>query len=147
MNLCLGLLVAAAVCAEIAQGLSCYTCGTETTSSECNEKTNCSALSPKLAFCKTTVMSPDTGFPFTGHEIVLRQCVQSCIPTGDNWLGVTKRIICCNLDFCNRNGIQDGSSSSTSISDECQKSTAQTAALNLITTTVLVFSAIIYSTH
>ncbi|XP_069815889.1 ly6/PLAUR domain-containing protein 2-like [Dendropsophus ebraccatus] len=142
MKLSLGLAVAAAVCLEIAQGLMCYTCNSLTTSSECNDKTNCTALSPKFAFCKTNVMSPEEGFPFTGNEQVVRQCAEKCEPTGQNWLGVTRKILCCNLDFCNRNGIQDGASEAGGGGD-CSKGT--TSAANRLTTSLLLLSAVTYS--
>ncbi|CAN2391379.1 hypothetical protein PRIEUP_LOCUS1418, partial [Pristimantis euphronides] len=83
------------------------------------------------------------GFPFTGSEIVFRQCVQSCLPTGENWLGVTKKIMCCNLDFCNRQGIQVASNSTGT--DGCANNHGATTALSLITATILLSSAIIYS--
>ncbi|XP_056378870.1 ly6/PLAUR domain-containing protein 2-like [Hyla sarda] len=133
---------------EMSQGLLCFTCNTPTTSSACNQPTNCSALSSKFAFCKTNLVSPDVGFPFTGSEQVYRQCAEKCDPTGQNWLGVTRKVLCCNLDLCNRNGIKDGSSSSAADAgtmQECSHNTATTSALNLLTTIVLVLSAVNYS--
>ncbi|XP_044151297.1 ly6/PLAUR domain-containing protein 2-like [Bufo gargarizans] len=141
MKLCLGLVVAAAVCVQMAQGLSCFTCNTPIESSECKEQTNCSALSSKFAVCKTTVMSPEVGFPFTGKEIVFRQCAEQCVPTGLNWLGVTRKILCCNADLCNINGIKTESTNN----DNCENNTGTATIFNLVTMIVLVFSAITYS--
>lgn len=101
--------------------------------------------------CEVTVSAlryNPTGFPFTGREQVLRQCAEKCDPTGLNWLGVTRKVLCCNLDFCNLNGIQDGSSSgSGTATDNCSHNTGAKATINLITTIVLVFSAVAYSVN
>ncbi|XP_075067709.1 ly6/PLAUR domain-containing protein 2-like isoform X2 [Mixophyes fleayi] len=121
------------------QGLSCFTCDTATTSRECNRMTNCSALNSLFAVCKTTIMSPDVGFPFKGDESVVRQCAQTCIPTGQNWIGITKKIICCNLDFCNRQGINGTSSTS------CTDSAEATATFSFVTTFVSVLAALSYA--
>ncbi|XP_040288618.1 ly6/PLAUR domain-containing protein 2-like [Bufo bufo] len=100
MKLCLGLVVAAAVCVQMARGLSVSRVILQLRAARCKEQTNSSALSSKFAVCKTTVMSPDVGFPFTGNEIVLDNARKQCVPTGLNWLGVTRKILCCNADLC-----------------------------------------------
>ncbi|KAG8550493.1 hypothetical protein GDO81_025133 [Engystomops pustulosus] len=90
-------------------------------------------------------MSPDVGFPFKGNEMVFRQCVESCIPTGANWLGVTRKILCCNLDFCNGQGIvgfSQGNNSGTI--DNCNNQGAATGH-NLHLISVIALSAITYS--
>ncbi|KAM8966358.1 ly6/PLAUR domain-containing protein 2-like [Pelodytes ibericus] len=94
-------------------GLMCFTCNTPTPSEDCATETNCTELSPHFIYCKTSVYSSGVAFPFSGSEMVVRQCSQNCRPTNQNSLGVSNPVFCCNIDFCNRNGIDNGSEDET----------------------------------
>ncbi|CAH2286115.1 Hypothetical predicted protein [Pelobates cultripes] len=92
----------------------CYTCNMPTPRPDCRTETNCTALSPLLQTCKTTVYATDQGYPFQGNQIIVRQCVQTCKATNQNLLGVTNPIYCCSSDFCNNMGLKpDGSNGPT----------------------------------
>ncbi|XP_056379012.1 secreted Ly-6/uPAR-related protein 1-like [Hyla sarda] len=97
-------LVALALFSRRGGSIVCYYCPDETLSSECTEQRNCSSSSN---VCKTTVLSPDVGFPFQGNEVVIRGCSSStsCIADDPDSLGDSKIIFCCNTDLCNNRGI------------------------------------------
>ncbi|KAG9465599.1 hypothetical protein GDO78_018026 [Eleutherodactylus coqui] len=82
--------------------INCFYCPDGTLSSECTDTRNCTTMNS----CKTTVLSPDVGFPFQGNEVVIRGCSlsENCIPS-DEELGNSRVIFCCNIDLCNNRGI------------------------------------------
>ncbi|KAG9467051.1 hypothetical protein GDO78_015712, partial [Eleutherodactylus coqui] len=84
------------------ESIHCFYCPDETLSSECIDTKNCTTMGS----CKTTVLSPDVGFPFQGNEVVIRGCSisETCIPS-DEGLGNSRVIFCCTTDLCNNRGI------------------------------------------
>ncbi|XP_069588110.1 ly6/PLAUR domain-containing protein 2-like [Ranitomeya imitator] len=83
--------------------LMCYYCPDRTLSSECTDTRNCTTAT---SVCKTTVLSPDVGFPFQGNEEVIRGCstVSTCF-NSDLDLGSSQIIFCCSTDLCNSRGL------------------------------------------
>ncbi|KAM4687257.1 ly6/PLAUR domain-containing protein 2-like [Discoglossus pictus] len=105
MKVLMTLTLAAALWMELGQALVCYTCNVPTALKDCNVKTNCTAISPLLTFCKTSVYAKAVGYPVQGAQTVFRQCVQECTSTNNDMLGITDPVNCCNSDLCNRRGI------------------------------------------
>ncbi|XP_069813110.1 secreted Ly-6/uPAR-related protein 1-like [Dendropsophus ebraccatus] len=87
----------------------CYYCPDLTFSSECTDMRNCTGDNN---VCKTTVLSPDVGFPFLGTEVVTRGCstATTCIPDDPDSLGDDKIVFCCTSDLCNNRGLNATSS-------------------------------------
>ncbi|XP_040289418.1 ly6/PLAUR domain-containing protein 2-like [Bufo bufo] len=103
-------LVALALCFQTGGSILCYFCPDQTLSSECTDQKNCTATD---SVCKTTVLSPDVGFPFQGNEIVIRGCSTrtTCIPSDQDELGNSRFVLCCNIDLCNSRGLNATSNS------------------------------------
>ncbi|XP_053323900.1 ly6/PLAUR domain-containing protein 2-like [Spea bombifrons] len=107
-------LIVAVLFLDFAYSLQCYFCYEAIESKNCRALKNCSE---GLGFCKTTVHSPDLGFPFTGEELITRDCAKSCEQSDPNTMGETRPVFCCNIDACNSRGLfvqpANGSTSGT----------------------------------
>ncbi|XP_075437602.1 ly6/PLAUR domain-containing protein 2-like [Ascaphus truei] len=104
---CLG---AAALLYDLAVSLSCYLCQSQTESRDCIDIKNCTE---GFKICKTTVYSPDIGYPFQGNELVVRDCAHTCIESDPNTLGQSRPVFCCTTDLCNNRGLYTSNSPAT----------------------------------
>ncbi|XP_072458995.1 secreted Ly-6/uPAR-related protein 1-like [Notamacropus eugenii] len=89
------LLTAAAL--PLGGSLSCFSCSKPTALSLCMDIANCSAAE---GWCKTTILSLQSGYPFMMEKTVQRGCVTSCVPTDPDAIGESQPILCCNTDLC-----------------------------------------------
>ncbi|XP_075684043.1 ly6/PLAUR domain-containing protein 2-like [Rhinoderma darwinii] len=105
-------LVVLALCYRRGGSVICYYCPSETFSSECTDQKNCTSNN---IMCKTTVLSPDVGYPFQGNEVVIRDCstFANCNPSDQDELGNSRTIFCCNTDLCNNRGLNLTSSANS----------------------------------
>ncbi|XP_069075353.1 ly6/PLAUR domain-containing protein 2-like [Pleurodeles waltl] len=91
-------LLAVIMCMELVSSLQCYSCLVRTPISKCIEVKNCSEQS---TMCKTTMYSPDSGYPFTGQPSVISDCVDECKPSQAVQIGLRYPVSCCTEDLCN----------------------------------------------
>ncbi|XP_073536047.1 secreted Ly-6/uPAR-related protein 1-like [Phyllobates terribilis] len=84
--------------------IMCYYCPDGAFSSECTDTKNCTAAN---SVCKTTVISPEVGYPFLGNEVVIRGCSlsQICLDNNQDELGNSQIVFCCRTDLCNNRGL------------------------------------------
>ncbi|XP_056379013.1 ly6/PLAUR domain-containing protein 2-like, partial [Hyla sarda] len=117
----------------IGGSILCYYCPEETFSAECTDQRNCTGANN---VCKTTVLSPDVGYPFQGNEVVIRGCARAvtCINNDMDELGNSQIISCCNTDLCNNRGLN--ATTTTSMTDGAAHNTATTGAV-LLGTSIL----------
>ncbi|XP_063780833.1 ly6/PLAUR domain-containing protein 2-like [Pseudophryne corroboree] len=101
--------VSLALCLHLGYSRICYYCPTDTATSECTDTKNC--LGDNMV-CKTVVESDNVGFPFDGTEIVKRFCATNttCLPSDTDGFGIDKPVFCCNVDYCNSQGLFANSS-------------------------------------
>ncbi|XP_073433468.1 secreted Ly-6/uPAR-related protein 1-like [Dendrobates tinctorius] len=102
-------LVTLALFCKTGESLMCYYCPDATYSSECTDTRNCTAA---ISVCKTTVLSPDVGYPFEGNEVVTRGCstTKTCFNSSLDELGNSQIVFCCSNDLCNNRGLNGTSS-------------------------------------
>ncbi|XP_027700888.1 secreted Ly-6/uPAR-related protein 1-like [Vombatus ursinus] len=97
----LAVLLLAAASLPLGSFLSCFSCSKPTALSLCTNVANCSAAE---GWCKTTLLSLQTGYPFMEEKTVQRGCATSCIPTDPDAIVEFQPILCCNTDRCVGNG-------------------------------------------
>ncbi|XP_069477848.1 lymphocyte antigen 6E-like [Ambystoma mexicanum] len=96
MKLFLSVLVAAVLCVEQACSLTCYTCTSQSSNSQCMTSSNCT--SPENVYCETDVFNYLVGLSIT------KKCSASCAASSVTIAGVGITTTCCSTDLCNVSG-------------------------------------------
>ncbi|XP_040289297.1 lymphocyte antigen 6E-like [Bufo bufo] len=93
------LLLVAALCTGAVYSLTCYTCASESSNSNCMTVTNCSAAETN---CMTSVVAGGIG----GFSVatITKTCTAVCAETGINAVVVSTKVSCCTTDLCNTSG-------------------------------------------
>ncbi|XP_063306310.1 secreted Ly-6/uPAR-related protein 1-like [Pelobates fuscus] len=111
-------LLVAVLSLDFADSLKCYYCHEQIESRNCWGEMECP---PDVKMCKTTVYSPNIGYPFNGEEVVTRSCAKSCVETSQDFIGNDRPVFCCTSDFCNNRGLfwtSDHNANSTGIAPQ-----------------------------
>ncbi|XP_044130519.1 lymphocyte antigen 6E-like [Bufo gargarizans] len=93
------LLLVAALCTGAVYSLTCYTCASQSSNSNCMTATNCSATDTS---CMTSVVSGGIGS--LSIASITKTCTAVCNETGINAVVVSTKVSCCNTDLCNTSG-------------------------------------------
>ncbi|XP_015269617.1 PREDICTED: ly6/PLAUR domain-containing protein 2-like, partial [Gekko japonicus] len=81
--------------------LQCYSCRDPVSADKCLDIVNCTAND---TMCRTEMHSREDVYPFQGDYTVKRACSSKCIPSGEDDIGLTRPVSCCNTDLCNHDG-------------------------------------------
>ncbi|XP_056378888.1 lymphocyte antigen 6E-like [Hyla sarda] len=102
------LLLIAALCVGTVHSLTCYTCTSQSSNTNCMTATNCSASETS---CMTSVVSGGIG-SLTAATIT-KTCSSACVATGTNIVIFSSSVTCCSTNLCNTSGASSIKSTST----------------------------------
>ncbi|XP_075704844.1 lymphocyte antigen 6E-like [Rhinoderma darwinii] len=93
------LLLVAALCTGTVYTLSCYTCTSQNSNTNCMTAANCSATATS---CMTSVVSGAIGS--LSYSSITKTCSANCTASGSNIVIVSTSVSCCSTDLCNTSG-------------------------------------------
>ncbi|XP_056378889.1 lymphocyte antigen 6E-like [Hyla sarda] len=102
------LLLITALCVGTVHSLTCYTCTSQSSNTNCMTATNCSASETS---CMTSVVSRRIGS--LTNTTITKSCSSDCVAMGFNLSIFSVRVTCCRTNLCNTSGSSSIKSIST----------------------------------
>ncbi|XP_069815886.1 lymphocyte antigen 6E-like [Dendropsophus ebraccatus] len=99
MAACPSLLLLAALCIGTVYTLTCYTCTSQNSNSNCLTPTNCTAGTTS---CLTSVQV--VGIGSLSYATITKSCSSACVAAGTNIVVYSGSQTCCSTDLCNTSG-------------------------------------------
>ncbi|XP_053571394.1 lymphocyte antigen 6E-like [Bombina bombina] len=96
------------LCIGTAYSLSCYTCTSQSSNSNCMTAVNCTAGTD--SYCKTSVSA--AGIGSVSFTSITKECASACTAVNMDLSVASTSVSCCNTNLCNTSGASSVKSSS-----------------------------------